>query len=98
MSETSYNCNNGKTIEFNPESNWCCLCTFPHNDEVMGKKLTKGTVASLALLGAGIAIVANKPESINHKAFSCDGNYYMPDCIPQWIQDEILRILELKDE
>ena len=57
-----------------------CLCTFPHND---GKTLDADRVRSLAYLGA--AIVMMQHETIEHG--------YLPECLPQWIRDEIDRHL-----
>lgn len=96
MGETRYKTNNGNQIQFEiDDETYCgCLCTFPHNNEVMGNKLSPGTVASLALLGAGIAIAANKPSSMID-CNSYDGQYYIPSSIPQWVRDEIDRILNL---
>jgi len=100
MGETQYLCNNGNKIIFDTEeSKYSCLCTFPHNYEIKGKKLNKWTIASLALLGAGVAISANKPSSMINVDDKYNDTYYLPDCIPQWIKGEFDRILELsKDE
>jgi len=57
-----------------------CLCTFPHND---GNTLDAERVRSLAYLGA--AIVLMQHEDLEHG--------YLPECLPQWIRDEIDRHL-----
>jgi len=99
MGETQYVCNNDNRIMFDTEdSEYGCLCTFPHNYEVSGKKLNKWTIASLALLGAGIAISANKASSMIGSDDKYIDSYYLPNCIPQWIRDEFDRILELSKE
>lgn len=99
MGETQYTCNNGNRLIFETEdSEYSCLCTFPHNYEVGGKKLNKWIAASLALLGAGIAISANKPSSMNNLGNEFSDTYYLPDCIPRWIRDELDRVLELSKD
>ena len=92
-----YVTNNDKHIIFDEESDCCCLCTFPHNNEVAGKKLTEEIISSLALLGAAVAIAANKPSSMDEKHLF-DNRYYLPECVPKWIRDEINRILDVKTE
>jgi len=95
MGETRYTTNNGKRVMFDYESDCGCLCTFPYNNEVMGNKLSKGTIKNLALLGAAIAITANKPSSMVEQGLY-NNTYCLPDCIPEWIRNEINRILKLK--
>jgi hypothetical protein len=85
MGEMRYTLNNGNTVQFDEEGDCGCLCTFPFNDEVIGKKLSKGRIYSLALLGAAVAIQANTRDGLK-------GNY-LPDCVPEWIRDEIDRLL-----
>ena len=61
-----------------------CLCTFAHND---GKSLDPERVRSLAYLGAAVVLVSN--EQADHG--------YIPSCLPDWIKQEIDRIV-LKDK
>ena len=57
-----------------------CLCTFPHND---GNQLSPERVRSLAYLGATLVLL-NKEEI---------DNGYIPSCLPDWIKQEIDRIV-----
>jgi hypothetical protein len=57
-----------------------CLCTFPHND---GYELSPERVRSLAYLGATLVLL--KKEEID--------NGYIPSCLPDWIKQEIDRIV-----
>ncbi len=65
---------------------WLCLCTFPHNDQ---HELSPSRVQSLALLGAAVALVARGliEREPNDQYFS------LPDAVPQWIRDEIKRLI-----
>ena len=60
-----------------------CLCTFPHNN---GEKLDKEDVRSLAMLGAAVVLA--------HRGELEDEYNFLPHCLPQWIRDELKRILE----
>jgi hypothetical protein len=94
MGEMSYILNNGTSVRFSEDNyDYGCLCTFPFNYK--DKKLSNGTVASLALLGAAVAIGANSPKSLITD-YSSNGRHYLPYCIPEWIKAEINRILEIK--
>jgi len=97
MSEQIYITNNGKQIMFDYDSDCGCLCTFPYNNELMGNKLSKNTIINLALLGAGIAIAANKPDSMIKQQSYDNKIYYLPNCVPKWIRDEIERVIKLDD-
>ena len=59
-----------------------CLCTFPHNDN---GELDAERVRSLAMLGAAVVLA--------HQGELKDTNF-LPFCLPQWIQDEIKRIVK----
>lgn len=103
--ETTYPLTSGDVVQFyddDDESRFGCLCTFPFNDEVFGG-ISKQRVASLALLGAAVAIGAN----LGNKGLATSGqwdyllgryDYFLPHCIPEWIQDGILEALEIRQE
>jgi len=57
-----------------------CLCTFPHNWEAGGKHISPGTVQSMAMLGAAVAMVR-----VNAKAFKDKDFILLPDALPEWI-------------
>ena len=103
--EMSYATNHENMVEFGDDDTgrYGCLCTFPHNDSVMGKKFGKDTVASLALLGAAIAIDANQgsqgfSDNCYHDDCTWDKRerYLLPDCVPKWIRDEIKKNLDME--
>jgi hypothetical protein len=75
---------------------WPCLCTFPFNNEAFGNKLGEWTVASLALLGAAVAISSNQPSKLERQEWNCDDHYYLPYCVPEWIRKEIKRVLNIE--
>ena len=84
MSEKIYNVY-GKSIQFSEmNDDWTCLCTFPHNYE---PKLDADAVRSLALLGAAV-VLARRGD--------LDGEM-LPDCVPQWIRDELQRVTQDSD-
>lgn len=60
-----------------------CLCTFPHN---FNEKLDAEHVRSLAMLGAAVVLAhqGELKETVN----------FLPHCLPQWIRDEIKRIVD----
>ena len=64
-----------------------CLCTFPYNYKE--KKFGVGTVESFALLGAALCLYRNEPSSLIKNEYSDE--YIVPDCLPEWIRDEIRR-------
>ena len=64
-----------------------CLCTFPYN--YTQKKFSVGTVESFALLGAALCLYRNEPTSLIKDEYSDE--YIIPDCLPEWIRDEIRR-------
>lgn len=59
---------------------WGCLCTFPYND---GDKLDAERVRSLALFGAAVVLASRGDLE----------NGFLPYAVPQWIQDEISRVV-----
>ena len=67
------------------DEDWSCVCTFPHN--YSDGRLYYDIVRSLALLGAALAMAHHGEFRDN------DGYVYLPGCIPQWIQDEIKRLV-----
>jgi hypothetical protein len=98
MGEMCYRANN-KYIMFGYDSDYGCLCTFPHNNEVIDKVLGKGTIANLALLGAAVAIAANKPESMNKESMTQSWGtdvYVLPNCVPEWIRNAIDKELNIQ--
>ena len=64
-----------------------CLCTFPYN--YSEKKFGIGTVESFALLGAALCLYRNEPSLLTKGEY--DDEYIIPDCLPEWIRDEIRR-------
>lgn len=75
-----YCCNNDEIMFSEIDDSIGCLCTFPFND---GEHLSKERVRSLAYLGA--SIVLSQRGELEHP--------YLPECLPQWIRDEIDRNL-----
>ena len=65
-----------------------CLCTFPGNDQVLGIDIER--VRSLALLGAVVVLEHNGmlDDSQNH--------LYLPECIPDWIKEQIDKAIGYK--
>lgn len=98
MGEMRYSLDENKRVIFDEEADCGCLCTFPYNDDAMGKKLSKGRVANLALLGASVAIVNNNPEKLISNNPYDKNYYYLPDCLPKWIVDEIYSVLKIDTE
>ena len=80
-------CHSYHGIQFSEDDDeFVCLCTFPYNDEAAGERLDPERVRSLALLGA--AVVLNR----------YDGDIgYLPDDLPRWIVDEIVRNVPQED-
>jgi hypothetical protein len=75
------------------QDDWGCLCTFPHNDQ---GALGPERIRSLALLGAAVALAAYNPDELNT---TVNAHYLiLPDAVPQWIRDELMRILPPSDE
>lgn len=67
-----------------------CLCTFPTNDEALNN-ISKERLRSLALLGAAVCIAAEAEEDMTEAK--------LPHVVPQWIRDEIDRLLcDIKDK
>lgn len=60
-----------------------CLCTFPHNNNYA---LCKDDVMSLAMLGAAVVLAKGNDKGENW--------VYLPYDIPDWIVDELKRILK----
>lgn len=58
-----------------------CICTFPYNNKVSGKKINGEEVISLALLGVAVKLA--------HDGDLEEGYNYIPNCIPDWILKEI---------
>ncbi len=67
------------------DEEWGCLCTFAHND---GDTLTPDRVRSLALFGAACRLEFDNllPHGI------------LPGAVPQWIRDEIKRIIPIEEK
>lgn len=59
-----------------------CLCTFPYN---FNGKLDAEHVRSLAMLGAAVVLA--------HQGELGDDMNFLPHCLPQWVRDEIERIV-----
>lgn len=57
-----------------------CLCTFPYNN-ALDKRISSAEVYSLALLGAATAMAHNGELEEDYN--------YIPQCVPQWVKDEI---------
>lgn len=87
MSETRYPLGD-EVIRFGYDDyRYGCLCTFPYN--YVEKKFGVGTVESFALLGASLCLYRNKPSSLIKNEYSDE--YVIPDCLPEWIRNEIRR-------
>lgn len=71
------------------DSRYGCLCTFPYN--YSKKEFGIGTVESFALLGAALCLYRNQPSLLEKEKY--DDEYVVPDCLPEWIRDEIRRNL-----
>ena len=69
------------------DDSYGCLCTFPYN--YSDEKLYTDTVRSLALLGAALVLVQH--DEIDTPAF-------LPYAVPDWIREEIDRILNYKED
>ena len=70
-------------VEFSDtDDDTACLCTFPHN---FMDGLDTEHMRSLALLGAATVLA--------HQGELQDEYNIIPFCIPQWIRDEINRIV-----
>ena len=96
MGEMSYITNHNNTVEFQGDMGvYSCLCTFPFN--YTDKKLSLYTIASLALLGAGVAIDANT-GGFDKDCWHDKNRYILDDCVPKWIREEIRRNLGMKTE
>lgn len=86
MGETRYPLGEKNVVRFGYEDyRYGCLCTFPYNYK--DKKLSIGTVESLALLGAALCLYNNNKKDLTKDKY--DDEYVLPDCLPQWIRDEI---------
>ncbi len=68
------------------DDDWVCLCTFPHND---GERLTPERLRSLALLGAAVVLLYHR---------EIDGPVYLSSDIPNWIVEEIKRLVPDQSE
>lgn len=74
----------GHLIHFSDcDDSYGCLCTFPHNYEPI---LDVDAVRSLALLGAAAVLVLEQK-------FGKDEYVFLPSAIPDWIKQEIDRVL-----
>lgn len=62
-----------------------CLCTFPAGER---KTLSISTLRSIAYLGAAVVLA--------HQRIVTSGE--IPGCLPDWIKDEIDRILHYAEE
>ena len=90
MGETRYPLGNGKVVRFGYDDyRYGCLCTFPFNYQ--SHKLSEGTVESLALMGATLCMSVN--GGLQKVDYADDDEYVIPDCLPQWVRDEVRRVL-----
>lgn len=67
------------------DEEWRCLCTFPYND---GDTLDASRVRSLALLGAAVVLAHNDELD----------NPILPNGVPEWIRNEIKRLVIDEDK
>jgi len=70
-----------------------CLCSWP---DVDGETISPKRLRSLALLGAATVLAQNRNEMLDAQAtFWSDGTVFvsLPDGVPQWVRDEILRLI-----
>ena len=88
MAETRYPLGDDKVVRFGYDDyRYGCLCTFPFNYQE--HKFGIGTVESLALLGAALCLFIN--GGLQEVDYAFDNEYVIPDCIPEWIRNEIRR-------
>ena len=88
MAETRYPLGKDKVVRFGYDDyRYGCLCTFPFNytEHKFGIK----TVESLALLGASLCLFRN--GGLQEVKYASSDEYIIPDCLPEWIRDEIRR-------
>ena len=85
------------SIAFNDmDDEFGCLYTFPHNDH---KKLTPDRVRELALLGAAVVLASWNEEQIEYVwEIGYDYRLTLPNGLPDWIAEEIKRILPTEDD
>jgi len=67
------------------DDDWNCLCTFPHNDQGV---IDVSRMRSLALFGAAVVLAHNGEL----------GSPILPNCVPEWIRNEIKRLLPDMEE
>lgn len=85
MGETRYPLGND-IIRFGyDDTRYGCLCTFPYN--YSKKEFGIGTVESFALLGAVLCLHTNQPSLLTKEEW--DDEYVLPDCLPEWVRDNI---------
>lgn len=90
MSETRYPLGNGNVVRFGyDDCRYGCLCTFPFNYQ--SHKLNTGVVESLALMGAVLCMSVN--GGLQKVDYTDKDEYVIPDCLPQWVRDEVRRVL-----
>ena len=88
MGETRYPLGNNKVVRFGYDDyRYNCLCTFPFNCQE--RKFGIETVESLALLGTSLCLYKN--GGLQEVDYAWDDEYVIPDCIPEWIRNEIRR-------
>lgn len=77
------------TIQFNEmdDEGPGCLCTFPHNDM---EGLTPERLRSLALLGAAVVLARYEDSDFG-------GWCTIPNSLPEWLDKEVCRILNIKE-
>lgn len=85
------------------DDDWGCLCTFPHNDH---GELTSDRVRSLALLGAAVVLASHQADRLESAGRMAGPHLLpaewetliLPQVVPQWIRDEIQRIVPVEEE
>ena len=79
MGEKSYDVGH-KYIRFSEESDFSCLCTFPHNDN---GELSIERMKALALFGAVVRLIFDD-------YYAEHGEYiYIPDDVPEWVLEGV---------
>jgi hypothetical protein len=94
MGETRYPLGEKDSVRFGyDDCRYSCLCTFPFNNSK--RKFGLSTVESFALLGATLCMYRNGGLIKNEYDYEWDDRheYVVPECLPEWVRNEIRRTL-----
>jgi hypothetical protein len=89
MGEQVYSAEDRSIMFSDSELGYRCLCTFPTNDETTGIDIER--VRSLALLGAAVVLA-------HYNMADCGDCFFIPECVPDWIKEQIDKAIGYKDE